>query len=488
MTDRAGGHGVGGRRRPGPALTRRRVFAAGLAPLLLAGCSTAGSGSGAGEAGAGSGTPGARGTVTWLVRGVQSENDWQQSVAVPRMRELHPQVTIDLQIAPTGTAWDEKVFAMHAGGTPPDVHNGIVGTFIQLYAQDKLLELTPLVARDKVDLKPYGGFERDPDMCRGGKQWALPVLSGLSILTFVNVSLLEQGGIPLPPTSWQDRTWTWDRLVDTALRATQRTGEPDAVYGLLPGNLAGNFAHAMPYLWGGDPYPREFYAQGIAQESAWTAPAVVEALQAYQDLALRHRVSPRRGAPSKPWIQGGGALWCSLGWDIFAQLRTMDSFKWAIAPLPWKTTNRAITFVDCALVSKAAQAPDAAWQLLKYLTGKEGQADYTQATGAPPVRLDALDPWIDATLKLPGASFKGREQLNEVVTGFLRDHVDNWAHYTVDAGRFQALQRETDARLLGGELAAQPALAALKTQADAQLRETYERFKATRLVRDTLCR
>lgn len=180
-------------------------------------------------------------------------------------------------------------------------------------------------------------------------------------------------------------------------------------------------------------------------------------------------------------------MWCNLGWDIFAQLRTMELFKWTLAPLPWKTTNKAITFVDCVLASKASPAPDAAWQLVKYLTSKDGQIDYTRATGAPPTRLDALDAWLDNTLKLPGATFKGREQLNEVVTGFLRHHTDNWAHYTVDAGRFRAIQREIDAKVLGGELAAQPALGAMKTQIDTQLRETYERFKNTRLVRDTLC-
>ena len=180
-------------------------------------------------------------------------------------------------------------------------------------------------------------------------------------------------------------------------------------------------------------------------------------------------------------------MWCNLGWDVFAALRTTDGFKWTIAPLPWKNTNRAVTFVDCIVASKEAQSTEAAWHLVKYLTGKDGQLDYTRATGAPPTRLDALDVWMESTLKLPGATFKGRDALNEVVTGFLRSHVDNWAHYTVDAGRFQQLQRDTDAKLLGGELAAQPALADLKTQVDTQLRDTYERFKTTRLVRDTLC-
>jgi hypothetical protein len=33
--------------------------------------------------------------------------------------------------------------------------------------------------------------------------------------------------------------------------------------------FGGNGLHGWPYLWGGDAYPKEFYAQGIAQQSVW---------------------------------------------------------------------------------------------------------------------------------------------------------------------------------------------------------------------------
>lgn len=464
--------------------SRRAVIlaAAGLTALGgavgLAACSTAGAPGGVpATEGSGGAT---RGKLAWLVRTNPLENPWEQDVVLPAMRQRFPGIEIDLQI--TGDVWNEKVFAMHAGGTPPDVHNGIVGTFIQLYAQEKLLDLTPLIARDKVDLRPFAGFEKDPDMCRGAKTWSLPVLSTLGNMTFYNADLLEQAGVPPPPTSWQDRSWNWDRVLEIARRTTRNWGQADAVHGYLPFNQF----HPWAYLWGGDPWVKEWYARGIARESNWSTPAVVEAVQFYQDLALKQQVAPRRGAPARPFAEGGAALWGTAGWST-SNLSQVTLFKWGIAPLPWKVTNKALSFTDGVLATNQTKAAEAAWELIKYLTSREGQLAYSRATLRPPVRVDAFDPWLEATVALPGASVKGKEQLREVATGYLGNHIDNWAHYVVDARRFQDIQTEAENKLLTGDVGAGPLLADIKGQMEAQLRETYERFQTSRLMRDVLC-
>lgn len=188
------------------------------------------------------------------MRSQQVENDWQQNVVLPQMKERYPQIDLQREIAPPDAQWNEKVFAMHAAGTPPDVHNGTVGTFIQLYAQNKLVELRPLAARDKFDLKAFGGFEKDQDMCRSGKQYGMPILTTLGMMTFYNQALLEQAGVRPPPASWQDRSWTMDTFLDVGRQTTRNAWQPDAVYGAQV--FGGNALHAWPYLWGGHPYPK----------------------------------------------------------------------------------------------------------------------------------------------------------------------------------------------------------------------------------------
>ena len=162
------GQGRGTRARRRRRASRRAVLDGALArggAVGLAACAGPGAGPPAGAPGARRPAGGAKGKLTWLVRTKPLENPWEQDVVAAGDAGARPGVEIDLQV--TADVWNEKVFAMHAGGTPPDVHNGIVGTFIQLYAQEKLLELTPLLARDRVDLRPSGA-SRMTRTCAGG--------------------------------------------------------------------------------------------------------------------------------------------------------------------------------------------------------------------------------------------------------------------------------------------------------------------------------
>jgi multiple sugar transport system substrate-binding protein len=437
-----------------------------------------------GIAPAGGAPDGAGGAITWLVRSQQVENDWQQSIVLPRMKERYPRIEISREIAPPDAVWSEKVFAMHAAGTPPDVHNGIVGTFIQLYAQDKLVELGPLAARDRFDLKAFGGLEKDQDMCRSGKQWALPILTTLGQVTFYNRTAFEQAGVAPPPASWQDRSWTVDAFLDAARRTTKNAGQPDAVYGAQV--FGGNALHGWPYLWGADPYPKDFYTQGIAQQSGWTAPGVVEAVQFYADLSLRHGVVVRRGAPSRPFREGGAAMWLTTGWSVSPDLRDVSLFQWGMAPVPWKTTNKTLSFTDCVLITNATRAKDAAWALVAYLTGKEGQLEYSTATGRPPTRPDSFDPWLDQTLTLPGIRMT-KEALRQVVTGYLGNYADNWAHFAINAAAYQEIQRDVEAKFLTGALGVGAAMTEMKSRIDAAMQDAYGQFRSSPLVRDTPC-
>jgi multiple sugar transport system substrate-binding protein len=247
----------------------RRAWLRGATGVVAGGALAACAGPGATPAVDQAAPAAVRGGVTWMVRSNQLENDWQQNVVAPRLKHLHPGIDVALDVTADAT-WADRTFALDAAGTPAEVMSGYRGTFITLYAQQKVLELTPLIKRDRVDLKPFGGFERDADMCRSGKQWGLPVLTTHGIMTFYNIALLEQAGVRLPPTSWDDRSWTLERLVDAARRTTRNWGQPNAVYGYLP---FGQF-HPWAYLWKGDPWTPEFYRQGIAQTSTWTAPVV----------------------------------------------------------------------------------------------------------------------------------------------------------------------------------------------------------------------
>src|SRR5215208_6318894 len=183
-------------------VTRRWLAATGVgsAATALAACAQTG---GSTPAPAPADTQGA---VVWSARINADENRWQQESVLPAMRQKFPKISLSLETADANT-WAEKLIASYAAGSPPDVHTGFAGIFMSLYAQGKVLELTPYIKRDKVDLTAFGGLQNAPDMCRSGKTYELPIDSGSGFMLFYNQSLLQQAGQPTPPTSWQDKAW-----------------------------------------------------------------------------------------------------------------------------------------------------------------------------------------------------------------------------------------------------------------------------------------
>lgn len=426
----------------------------------------------------------ASGTITWLQRAQPVEVEWAERIVLPRLRELAPNVTINLTLE-SGN-WADKVFTLYAAGTPPDVHNGIVGTFIQLYAQEEVLELTPLIKRDKIDLSPFGGFQNDPDMCRSGKQWELPVLTTLGQGIFYNMDLFDKAGLPYPPTDWQDRSWTMERMAEVARRLTTNWGAEDAVYGLV---TTAQF-HFWAYPWGGDPFKPEWYAHGIATETQADHPLVVQSLQFRVDLIYRYQVHPTPGEQSRiaqgghPFKTGRVAMWWGTGWE-YASLAEGAGFRLGFAPFPWKATNKTVAFTDGVMITRRTKAPEASWALVKYLTSREGQLEYARATKRPPTRQDALEPWVTSTFPLTG--FTTVRQFEQATFGFLSNYIDNWAHYTINARELQAIQDREGPVMWRNEASPAQHMPVVKQHMDAVLREAYERFKDTRLLKDTRC-
>lgn len=425
-------------------------------------------------------------TLTWLVRSQPQENPWEKDVVIPAFKKLEPNVTINMVLTPDNQ-WSSKVLAMYAGGTAPDVHNGIVGTFIQLYAQGKVRELTPYIATDKIDLTPFGGLAKDPDMCRNGKQWCLPILTTLGMPIVYNIDLFDKAGVPHPPTDPKDRSWNLDKIVEISQKLTKSWGTADASYGFVSDNQF----HEWAYLWKADPWLKEWYEHGIAQKSNYTDPKVAEALQFRADLINKYKVMPRP-ADQQALSQVGDIFKTgrvAMSWNVgvgYWNYTDITAFKWGVAPGPWRDSNKAVNFTDPVLVSGESKIPEIAWALVKYLTSKEGQTDYVKATGTPSPRQDVLtDVWLDFELAKTGMTSK--DDLRQVALYWTDDYIDNWAHYTINAGQLQTIQSQDGNSIWQGQATAASQAAKIQQDIDDALAKTYDQYKSTRLVSDTLC-
>ena len=110
-----------------------------------------------------------------------------------------------------------KITVLSAGNSLGDVMwTAIGGGIIYYFAASKTIQpVEPYVAKEKFDLAQYyknviEGLKRD------GKLYGLPFKShpGVSVLFYNQTAYEKSGAVP-------DKTWTLDRLVDGAKRATQ---------------------------------------------------------------------------------------------------------------------------------------------------------------------------------------------------------------------------------------------------------------------------
>src|SRR5687767_4744549 len=191
-------------------MTRRwvlsRAGAAGAAGVsgVLAACSGA-------AGGGGESTPQLRSGVTLRMMQYGTPPEAVTKDAVFRQFEAkYPGLKVELDNNAGGGVYADKLAAMTAGGTAPDVFWFDPALFLEYARRGFLLDLAPLIKRDKYDLADFherslGQYEWQ------GKRFGMPKDFPARGLYF-NQSAFEQSGVPLPPVTYADASWTWDRF------------------------------------------------------------------------------------------------------------------------------------------------------------------------------------------------------------------------------------------------------------------------------------
>jgi multiple sugar transport system substrate-binding protein len=345
-------------------ITRRSlVAAAGLAggAAVLAGC---GAPAGPGE----SGGP-ARSSAPVSIRLIERLDAETQAldVRVPAFRGQFPHITVEREAVP-GAELITKLQTMAAADTMPDNAHSFLGSqsYHNFAATGAFLNVDGLIARDKVDLK--GWFPDVIDIMRvDGKLFGLPYKGQiLSAGFFYNISLFEKRGLPLPTDAW-----TLDDLVGAAQRLTERAGGEVAQYGYAVNSWGGEAHVAHLRATNGDAYSKD------GKKATMDTPQVLETLQWYENLIQRERTMHPIAGAAAAFVDGKVAM---IGRTYFnfksVELlpKVGDRFKWdgAMMPKHPRTGKRGGMFAgDAQSIARQTKAPDAAFELLKWLTDKE---------------------------------------------------------------------------------------------------------------------
>ena len=211
-------------------VTRRRLMAAGAAPLATVGCVGPGATQSAPHAGA------LAGTLT-LYGWDQEPISSTRRRAMDGFRTQYPALTVEqVTTSAAGNTYFDKLQALIAGGSAPDMFI-IQDSWLPFFLTRTLaLNLDPLVKRDKYDLSDFPKGAIEAYRYQGGL-YGLPD-NITSHGFFVNHELFKQAGVEPPPVQADARGWTFDALLQRLQQLTARvsyagTKNPEAAWAAL---------------------------------------------------------------------------------------------------------------------------------------------------------------------------------------------------------------------------------------------------------------
>ena len=418
------------------------------------------------------------GKIRFYTRGGEVETRGQSDILIPTFKKVAPNVTVEHEIFTAADANDSytlKLYALYAAGTPPDVF-GFGQNYFGFWARGMLADLTPFINRDKFDLNQFHVGLPDKFKVKG-KYYGIPQLTTFGTLLFYNKNLFDQAGIKVPTTDWDDKTWTFDVMLDYAKRLTQRSGEPDAIYGLnySPGN-----PHGHAWLWGGDTFLPEHYTEGIAQRTTIDSPQSVEGHQFAQDIRWKHRVTPRAGTDPTTgvsFLNGRYAMDVNGGWNFWGYTVIKD-FKWGVAAIPHSVTNKNPNYNDFWELSSESKSKEIGWQFIKHLSNPDVQREYVTLTGTPPTHKSAMDAWYKRFENSQLAMT--RADIEKVTQGAInpKRSQENPDHTIIEWSKISALHTpNVNTPLNMNQGTARELLGKAKPLYDSATREIYEQFK-----------
>lgn len=368
--------------------------------------------------------------LTWLVRTDPNMIDWENEM-IKGFQNENPNITVKLQTIPQAEI-DQRLTTMIASGNVPDVwsSNWADSGFATYMKMGALLDLTKYYERDAAELDTL-----NKDIVEiyniDGKKYGVPMLSIGSFL-FYNKDLFDAANVPYPPTSWDDQTWNYDKMLDYAKQLTHDIGNAEKqVFGILNNDSPNKKAWAF----GGDFFTEEAYTTAAMGEPTVLQPINLEAIQFNVDLIHKYKVSPDQAtldavsAIGDPFMTGKVAMIINGGWGFWAYKPA--EFNWGVASIPYHENRQISLYVDPWNISAKSKHPDESWEFIKYITNPNGGGKtFMERTSATPADNTLADLWYQQMADIThmtvdqikevneGAIKNGRESDNHLIDKF----------------------------------------------------------------------
>ncbi len=317
------------------------------------------------------------GSVTLTVSGATSSpaEDALVQQNLQNFEKLHPNIKINW--SPIPGDYTTKMRANIASNTVPDVFYLQPSMSNEYISSGKLLNLSPYMAHDGVKASDYYSTLLNPFVCTSGQVFGLPK-DWNSLGVFYNKQMFQAAGLAEPKAGW-----TWSDLQADAQKLTKNAGSPNAVYGVV---LSADLSRLGAFLEqaGGSVLNKD------GTQAAFNSKEGVQALQ-YYDSFFQNKTGALPTTVGAPWNGDAfgkqrAAMVFEGGWLVPYMTQTYPNVKYGVAPLPIGPTGKPanLSFTNAWAAYSGTRHPEAAWELIKYMTGSTVQESNLTAGFALP--------------------------------------------------------------------------------------------------------
>lgn len=318
-----------------------------------------------------------QGTVTLTVSGWTSTpaEDALVQQNLHNFEASHPNIKVNW--SPISGDYPTKMRANVASGTVPDVFYLQPAMSSEYVSSGKLLNLSPYMARDGVKASDYYSALLNPFTCATGQVYGLPKDWG-SLGVFYNKQMFQAAGLSAPSANW-----TWSDLQNDAQKLTKNASSPNGTYGIV---LSADLSRWGAFLLqnGGTVLSKD------GKQATFDNPAGVQALQYYDSFFTNHTgaMPTTVGAPwnGDAFGKERAAMVIEGPWLIPYMTSTYPNVQYGIAPLPAGPNGKQanLSFTNSWSAYSGTKHPEAAWELVKYMTGATVQGSQLNAGFALP--------------------------------------------------------------------------------------------------------
>jgi multiple sugar transport system substrate-binding protein len=372
--------------------SRRTVLvsaAGGMAALVTAACG-AGSADQADPGASAAGRTRQPATIEWY-KYLNAAQASQAPQFLAEFQEAHPTTTVQLTIRPGGAAeYMEKLVALIVSGQPPDVLQ-IHGTAYLAVTLGLAEDISDLFRRDRIDTARFNQLLFQYGSQWQGKTYGLPFANQAEAVSLIyNRNQLRAAGVTEPPERWNDPSWTWERFVDAAKRATKVGADgKTAIHGI---NRLGSYMIVPQSLWGAT-WVKDDYKTVVCDSQE-----VIDAYQALVDLRLKHRVWPQPDETAD-FRQQNTAFSVLGAWELLEYSKLPPEVDWAFAPFPKGTAAAKASpqaYIFDHKLAKGSPHREHAWTFMRWLTEESRLAFFE---GRPPALREDVPRWTAEMFK-----------------------------------------------------------------------------------------